>query len=212
MKKVRLLLTLIFGLMGLLFLLTGGGIGTAMSINSEGMVPVEGVIVAMNDDMPLILYEVDGQTYYRQSNVSSSTFRVGNTYELMMDPADPSRTIDPGARVLTLVFCCVGGVMLLAAVIIHVLMKRRENRLDILRSCGLRQQGTVTRVHLNYSVRVNGRSPWVVEAQCMHPRTRETVTVKNSAVWETSLQPGDPVDVLFDPMDDGFYALDLEDK
>ena len=75
MKKVRLLLTLIFGLMGLLFLLTGGGIGTAMSINSEGMVPVEGVIVAMNDDMPLILYEVDGQTYYRQSNVSSSTFR-----------------------------------------------------------------------------------------------------------------------------------------
>ena len=213
MKKVRLMLTLIFGLMGILFMLTGGGIGTATSVNGRDMVPVDGTIVSLSSNKPLILYEVDGETYYRQGNVSSSTFRVGDPYRLLVNPEDPNHTIDPVAGgALTTVFSCVGGALVLAAIFIHVLMKRSENRLHMLRTCGTRQQGTVTRVHQNFSVRINGRSPWIVVAECPHPQTGETVTVKSTMIWETSLQPGDPVDVLFDPMNDSVRMVDLEDK
>lgn len=210
MKKIRLIVSLTLVIIGISFLLCSVVIGRPYFTDAEDMVPAEGTIISLDDGRPLVSYQFNGFTYQAWMNVSSSTYKLGAPFTLLTDPGDPTRFADPSSRIFIYAFGGVGAAMIVIAAAVFVIMKQKENRVKLLREAGIRQTAVVTAVTRNYSIRVNHRSPWAVHAECIHPRTRETITVKNSAVWETSLQPGDPVDVLFDPMDDGFYTLDLE--
>lgn len=210
MKKMRRILTLVFGLIGLVFMIVCIGLEAWSAGVTAGMQKIGGVIAALHDGTPTVEYTVDGQTYQLTSSTSSTAYRLGADYEVMFDPADPARSFDPGVRIISVIFGGLGLVMLGVAGACHVLLIRRERQLDLLRACGLRQEGVVSRVYRNHSVRVNGHSPFVVEAECLHPRTREKVTAKSPWLWETCLQPGDRITVLIDPMTDRCMA-DVED-
>ena len=210
MKKVRYIFTLVFALMGIAFLLVGVGFEAWFTNATEGMEKLEGVIVSLAGKYPIIEYTAGGETYRTETNSTSSTYRVGDSYTILADPADPTRTQDPALRIISLVFSVIGFVMLGIALLIHVIMVRSERRLDLLRAYGLRAEGAVTRVYQNRSVQVNHRSPWVVEAECLHPQTRERITAKSSLLWQTRLQPGDKVCVLIDPMNDRLRMVETE--
>lgn len=210
MKKMRRILTLVFGLIGLVFMIVSVGLEAHSASVTAGMQKIGGVIAELHGGKPTVEYTVDGQTYQLTSGTSSTGYRLGADYEVMFDPADPARNFDPGIRIISVVFGGLGLVMMGVAAACHVLLGRREKQLDLLRACGLRQEGVVSRVYRNHSVRVNGHSPFVVEAECLHPRTREKITAKSPWLWETRLQPGDRITVLIDPMTDR-CMVDVED-
>lgn len=212
MKKVRLILALFYGILGLAFLLGGTVIEVRNHAQTQNMIAVEGTIVAIHDNVPTIVYHVNGEPYSTRSNVASALYHVGDTYRVLTDPDNPAQAIDPGAQLLTRLLFGIGGVLLLGALLTHLFSRRNQERLAILRASGIRRQGTVTQVCKNYDIDVNNHHPWEVTATCVHPRTGETVTAYEPAVWKTTLQPGDSIDVLFDPIDDKVFMLDIEEK
>lgn len=213
MKKIRRILTLCFCGLGLIFMLAGAGVEVWLGAASAGMEPVTGVIEDIGlfrQGKPTVGYTVDGQTYRLYSSVSLPRFHVGGEYPLLVDPANPARVMDPMLHIISVVFFGVGGVMMLVGAACHVLLMRKERQLELMRACGLRAEGVVTRVYQNHSVKFNRRSPWVVEAECLHPNTREKLTAKSPWLWETRLQPGDRVDVYVDTLT-GKRMVDVED-
>ena len=211
MRKVRRILVLTFSLIGVIFLLTGLGVGAWLHQASAGMMAVTGTIADFSGSKPVMRYTVDGAEYQARGSVSSTSQRLGDNYPLLVDPADPARVADPGLRILVWVFGGLGAVMLLSAGGIQLVMSARERRREELLGYGRRVSATVTAVRENRSVSVGRRHPLVVEAQCAHPLTGESVTLR-ATVWQTALQSGDPVDALFDPVDEKKYALDLPEE
>ena len=213
MKKIRRILTLSFCGMGLLFLLASVVAEVWFSAASAGMTTVTGVIEELGvfrRGMPTVAYTVEGETYRLYSNVSLPHFRLGAPYDVLVDPSNPARAMDPNLRLISVVFFGVGGVMMLVGAACHVLLMRKERQLDLLRATGVKAEGVVTRVYQNHSVKFNRRSPWVVEAECLHPNTREKLTAKSPWLWETRLQPGDRATIFIDPMT-GKSMVDVEE-
>lgn len=212
MKKIRLITTLFYVLVGLAFLMGGAVIAFRQHARTQDMIPADATIVAVHNKVATFVYHVNGEPYSMQSNVASDLYRVGDTYRILADPDDPRKATDPGEQQMTWVLFCIGGAFVLGGLMTHLISRRRQERLAVLRTGGIRCQGTVTRVNKNYDIDLTGNHPWAVTATCVHPRTGETVTAHEPAVWKTDLQPGDPVDVLFDPINDKLFTLDLEDK
>lgn len=213
MKKIRRILTLSFCGMGLLFLLVSVGVEVWFSAASAGMTEVEGVIEELGvfrRGMPTVSYTVDGQTYRLYSNVSLPHFKIGAPYTVLVNLSDPARAMDPNLRLISVVFAVVGFVMAAVGALCHIFLMHKARQLDILRACGLKAEGVVERVYQNHVVRLNRHSPWVVEAACLHPYTREKLTAKSSWLWETRLQPGDRVDIYVDTTT-GKAMVDLEE-
>lgn len=92
---------------------------------------------------------------------------------------------------------------------IHWGMKRAAARREDLATYGVRVRGTVERVALNPALKVNRRSPYRVVVSCTPPQAAAPVTLRSHNVFHTDLQPGDSVWVLFDPMDERKYAVEL---
>lgn len=114
--------------------------------------------------------------------------------------------------VLGYVFLPLGAAFLLATAAVWYFFNRSRRRREELLTWGTRARATVTDVRVNPNVRVNHRNPHVVLAQCVHPVTRETVTLRSHNVMDCTLQPGDTVDILFDPMNEKRYVFDLREE
>lgn len=211
MRKVRRILVSTFSLIGVIFLLTGLGVGGWLHQLSAGMTAVTGTIADFAGSDPVVRYTVDGADYQARGSVSSTSQRLGDAYPLLVDPENPARVVDPGLRVLVWVFSCFGAVMLLSAGGIQLVMSARERRREALLGYGRRVSATVTAVRENRAVSVGRRHPLVVEAQCAHPITGASITLR-ATVWQTALKSGDRVDALFDPVNEKKYALDLPDE
>ena len=109
------------------------------------------------------------------------------------------------------VFAVLGGIFLAVGGVLLFLDRRSARRLRELQEYGERVPGTVTDITLDRTVSVNGNHPLIVHVTCRSPRGGD-VTVKSRRIWNTTLSTGDSVDVLFDPMDERRYAVDLQDS
>lgn len=111
--------------------------------------------------------------------------------------------------VLGTAFGVIGAAMLGVTLVIGLVDRKQRLRQEELLRWGTRVTGTVVDIPVDKTLTVNGRHPLRIVAAAVHPATRETVTVRSRQVWETSLSEGDPVDVLFDPMDEKVFDVVL---
>ena len=116
---------------------------------------------------------------------------------------------DEDALMIGWTFLPLGLVFLAVGLGIHGVMKRAALRREELTAYGVRVRGTVTRVVHNYALKLNNRSPYQVHVTCTPPQSAAPVTLRSHNVFHTDVQPGDQVWVLFDPMDDRKYAVEL---
>lgn len=111
------------------------------------------------------------------------------------------------------VFLPLGIAFLAATFCVWYFFGRSQRRRQELLTWGTRATATVTEVQTNLNLRVNRRNPKVVLVTCTHPITRETVTLRSHNVMDCTLQPGQTVDIAFDPMNERRYIFDLtEDR
>lgn len=108
-----------------------------------------------------------------------------------------------------LVFSVVGGLFTLIGGIMLIVLRRQRLLREELERYGTRVCGTVTDIVIDQTYQVNGRRPLRILVTAQHPATGSTVTVRSGPIWETTLSTGDAADVLFDPMDERKYLVDL---
>ena len=210
---MRRIMLLPFLIVGVIFLLTAAVMIGVFHQQTQGMIPVEGAIASWNGDHPVVAYTVDGQECFYHSSVSYSPhWPVGSPYRLMVDPVSPVRATDYFLVLMGGIFGGMAILLLAVGFIIWHIMGRRERRREELFQYGLRTTAVVTELRQNRSVQVNHRHPWVAVAACVHPTTREKITVSSHMLWKPTVAEGDSVDVFFDPMDERRYAMDIPEE
>lgn len=211
MKKVTTLTMIILLAVGLIFLGVGIALGVSYTENARDMVEVQGTIVGFMGEKPVVAYTFGevSSTYIPGS--SSSSYRVGGEYTLMVDPQDPYRAEDPGMRIVSWVFGVMGGVLVCLGLVIGLAGAAGIRRREELLGWGQRALGRVIAVEPNSHVSINGRHPLRLKVEVEHPVTREKITVKSHDLWATSFSPGDTVEVAFDPMNEKRYAVDAQE-
>ena len=210
---MRRLVLLILSVIGAAFLIPTIVMLGIFHQQTAGMIPVEGTIAAWEGDQPVIAYTVDGQAYQCRMSVSSSVhWPVGSPYRLMADPEHPTRAADYFLVLMGGIFGVVSLILIGTGVTVWLVMGRSERRREDLLRYGLQARALVTEVRENYSVRVNQRHPWVVIAACVHPVTRENMTLRSHLVWNPAVREGDTINVAFDPMNEKRYAMDVPEE
>lgn len=114
--------------------------------------------------------------------------------------------------VLGYVFLPLGLLFLLAAGCVWMFLSRSLRRREELLTWGTRATATVTEVQSNLNLRLNGYHPKIVLARCVHPITHETLTLRSHNVANCTLQPGQTVEIAFDPMNEKHYVFDLMEE
>ena len=207
---MRRMILLIMTILGVSFLIPTAVMLGIFRYQTADMVPVEGVIAAWDGDHPVIAYTMDGLECTATMSVSYTPHRpVGSPYRLMADPEHPGHAVDYFLVLMGGIFGAVAVITLAVGFIIWRVMGRRERMREELRQYGLRVTAVISELQINRSVRVNDRHPWVAVATCVHPSTREQVTVRSHMLWDPTVAEGDQIDVFFDPMDERRYAMDI---
>ena len=210
---MRRVILLIMSFIGVMFLIPTVVMFGIFHQQTQGMVPMEGTIESWDQDHPIVTYTVDGQEYIYHPNVSSSVhWPVGSPYRLMVNPGAPQLVTD-------YFLVMMGGIFGLTAIItlgigftIWAVMGRGERRREDILQFGLRATAVIVELKQNRAVQVNNRHPWVAIATCLHPSTREEMTLKSHMLWKPAVTVGDKIDVAFDPMDERRYAMAIPEE
>lgn len=106
------------------------------------------------------------------------------------------------------VFTALGAAFLVVTVILALVGRKQQRMREELLQYGTRVTGEVVDVRINYSIRVNRKSPLVAQVKCLLP-TGE-VTLKSKNLWNACPNTGDAVEVIYDPMDEKRYVIEFE--
>lgn len=101
-----------------------------------------------------------------------------------------------------LIFLIIGGCMLL-------FLRRQKHLREELERYGMRVTGMVSDIVVDRTYRVNGRHPLRYLIAVRNPITGEEQLLRSGPVWETTLSPGDGIDILFDPQDEKKHIVIL---
>ena len=108
------------------------------------------------------------------------------------------------------VFTVLGVAFLVVTVILLLAGKRRKAQDEELMLWGSRVTGTIVDVKVDYTIRVNRRSPLVAMVRCALPNGE--VTLKSRRLWNACPATGDTVEVIYDPMDERRYVIEFPEE
>ena len=138
----------------------------------------------------------------------------GEAVEVIYAPDAPDEAMIDGFLERYLLPLILGGLgSVFAAIGLGILFVRlRGNRIaDQLRATGLPLEAKVTRCYLDTQIKVNGRSPWRVECQAIHPASGAPETFASQAIWTDpgARLAGREVRVFVDPSRPKRHLVDL---
>ncbi len=101
------------------------------------------------------------------------------------------------------------GVIFLLVTGILILISRKQQRLrEELLAYGTRVTGVVTEAYMDFTIRVNRRSPYRAKVRCVLP-LGET-TLRTPMLWDRVPTVGEKVTVIYDPMDEKKHVIAFE--
>lgn len=111
---------------------------------------------------------------------------------------------------LGIVFPLLGIAFLLVTLLLVRADKRRARMWEELLTWGSRVKAEIVDVRIDHTVRVNRRSPVIARVRCQLPSGE--VILKSHRLWDECPATGDPVEVIYDPMDEKRYVIEFGDK
>ena len=112
--------------------------------------------------------------------------------------------------ILGAVFAVLGIVFLVVTLFFIRGDKRRVQLREELLTWGARVKGEVVDVRVDYSIRVNRRSPVIAKVRCTLP-SGEAI-LRSHRLWDHAPAVGDTVEVLYDPMNEKRYVMEFQQK
>jgi hypothetical protein len=181
-----------------------------------------GVVVEMvggsDGAAPIVEFQsADGQTHRYTSEVYSSppAFHVGKEVKVWYNPENPENDVVLGhweswflPIIFGIFFITFGGIGF--GGMLGQLAKIRKR--TWLRDHGTPLEVETTGVFLNTSFKVNGRSPWVIQAQWLDKTTNTVYTFESDSIWYDPTDYletyGKKVRVLIDPANPKAHWMD----
>lgn len=106
-----------------------------------------------------------------------------------------------------------GAVFVAIAIAMLVYLRRRAAREAQLLETGRRIQANIDDVSLNFSVRVNGRCPYVIRCSWLDPQTQKVFCFNSDSIWYNPmpyLENRTTLPVCIDPENPKRYVVDTE--
>jgi len=227
MKKIlnsaSSMVSLIFGLIGIIFLVVSIIIGltdakfkenadevTAVISRIEGYRDIDG---DRNYDV-FVDYSYGGRNFQDMPlNMYTSSMYEGKEIEILVDRNNPEK-ISAGSNVITIVFFCIGVGMMVAALIPLFIAANSNKKRDYLKQNGYTIEATVSEINMNYNLTVNGRHPYVI--YCIYEDIYSGVQhrFKSGNIWnnpEPIIQQGTVLKVYVNSHSDfSKYYVDVE--
>ena len=157
---------------------------------------------------PVVKYKIAGETHESNlSETSSQQYSESDTFELYVDPQKPKEASTAAGLFVGPLFLLVfGGVFAMVGGFLLRSWMRRARIIKELEFSGSQIQGKVIYCGPNRSISKNGRNPWVVEAQWVHPSSGKTIVAKTlEELWYDPAVAGlisqdGMVEVRYNPM------------
>ena len=105
------------------------------------------------------------------------------------------------------VFLLLGIAFLIVTLLLARADKRRARMREELLTGGSRIKGEVVDVRVDYTVRVNRRSPMIAKVRCTLPSGE--ITLRSPRLWDAHPAVGNVVEVIYDPMDEKRYVIEF---
>jgi hypothetical protein len=156
---------------------------------------------------PVVSFQVDGRPVQIKGHIGSkpAAHAVNDTVVVFYQRDDPEHALIGTFRELYLIATILSGIGVILAGIGggFLLVPRwiRHKRERIIAE-GISAQAKVVDIFIDRSLRVNGRSPWVIVAEFQDPITGETIRCKSHYLWEApdgQYRVGGPVTVFYLP-------------
>lgn len=165
---------------------------------------------------PVVEYETgsgDTRTYISSMYSSPPAYRPGETLTLWYDPEHPDRVqlsgldrwLLPG--IFGFFFAIFGGIGY-GGLLVQQAKKRRRAWLQV---NGARVQAALTEVGRNYSLKVNGVSPFVLLCQWHDPAADKVYSFTSDSLWfdpAPFVRDKKTIEVLIDPRNPKSYVVD----
>ena len=147
---------------------------------------------------------------------SPPAYDRGEEVDVIYDPWTPENAMIDSfleRRMFPLAF---GGLGAIFAVIGFAMLGHQIRRRSIiagLKRNGVKLQAEFLDCYHDTSLKVNGRSPWRVTAQAIHPATGKLAVFKSEALWANpaAFLQGKTLTVLIDPQNPKHHYVELEE-
>ncbi|MEI6894962.1 MAG: DUF3592 domain-containing protein [Colwellia sp.] len=196
---------------------TSNFITFSASVEGEVIGLVESISNGSVTYAPVVGFFTLNESYYEfESSVSSSppAYRVGESIGILYLTTDPNEakingffSLWGGAVILALfgvVFLSIG-----IGIIGFSLLKKRKGKYLI--EHGLKVEATISKVEINYTVQVNGRSPYRIFAKWLDPKSNKLYVYKSKNLWfdPTDYIESETITVYVDKQKPQNYFLDV---
>ncbi len=192
------LIGVIFALLGVVQLLVGGIIFYFDFSFKQSAQKTQGTVVEIvshsgsksgTQYYPVIEFRNEtGQRYTFESDWGSSgpEHRIGDPVMVIYDPKDPSDAKLDGWNELILIGSIFGGIGLVFGSIGGIMVIfyiRRLKEIAWLKQNGTMIEADLDHVHYDTSLKVNGKSPYVIVCQWPNPHDGQIQTIKSERIW-----------------------------
>ncbi|MBN8588079.1 MAG: DUF3592 domain-containing protein [Rhodothermia bacterium] len=211
----------IFALIGLPFMLVGLWFGYDLYQFSTTALRAEGEVVDMarsskGSAAPIVAFRArDGQMYEVTGDVFSSppSYHIGEKATVKYQPSNPNnaRISDWTNWLFPGIFGTLGTIFTALGLGGLIFMWRKKKMAQSLQVGGQKVRAKIEQVAFDTSLRVNGRSPYVIWAQWQNPRDQKVYQFKSDYIWynPTDYLNEDSLTVFIDPKSPEDYHIDL---
>ncbi len=159
----------------------------------------------------------NGNEHSFVSNTSSNppAYRAGDIIKILYNPQNSQDAkIDSFFELWggVMIFSLLGIVFFLVGTSISIWFIKRFAKNKWLKSNGQAVEAIVQSVGINDQVKYNGRSPYVITSQWVHPSSNSAYIFKSDNTWinpEEYIKPGDKIKVIIDPNNPKKYFVDI---
>ncbi|MGN0621646.1 MAG: DUF3592 domain-containing protein [Porcipelethomonas sp.] len=163
------------------------------------------------DHTVYIEYIADGEVYNEPLGEYNSGMYEGEEITVYYDPDKPS-DVRTGSKLMQYIFLGIGALFFIIGASFVSVIVLKNRRIKLLKQSGDRLSGTITRVEMNRSVKINNRHPYKAECEVTDPYSGERYLYSSENITsDISDLVGMEVTVYADRNDRSRYYVDIRE-
>lgn len=167
MNKILKIIGTIFTIIGLLLIIFGLYFYNKDNLFKNSSIKTEGVVSKKTDSDIFVEFYVQGKKYSGSINYYSSNIYEGDRIKIYYDPSNPNIFQGEGSYLYVLIFGIIGSTFLLIGGIVIIFLIYKKRKIKRIIGYNYRISATIIGVTTKYSVRINGKNPYILEANYM---------------------------------------------
>lgn len=183
-SKLEHLVWIIFGVLGLTFLVVSNILIRMNFISKENIVKTHATIINISDNQEVyVSYLVNSEMYTNKLSSYSSSYHIGKEITIYYDKNDPAKIIDNSIIVLIGVFGGIGLIFIIVAGIIIAFKINRSKVIKWLKESGNIVNASYTSIELNTNYTINGRHPYNIICEWYNSSDNKKYIFKSENIW-----------------------------